>query len=327
MTIQSLFRPAFGLSNNHLQTVLPYLYSVPSNKHFTEQNIELDDGDFLNLCWSGKAVNGEAIIVIFHGLESSIDSHYAPKLMHALKQQGLTSLLMHFRGCSGKPNRLARSYHSGETGDARYILNWLRRKYPDSPLFAVGYSLGGNMLLKLQAEYGVNSPLDAAVSVSAPIQLNLCANRMNVGLSRLYQWHLVNHLKQKILDKYAFIDYGKLIHIQRDEIKQLKTFWQFDDLVTAPLHGFKNVADYYRQSSAHQYLKDIKTPTLMIHALDDPFMTPEIIPDDSELSTSVEFELCQHGGHIGFIAGSAFEPVFWLQQRIPEYLLKFMPSS
>ena len=327
MIKKSQFRPAFGLANSHLQTLLPYLFNNARDERFTEQTLELEDGDFLDLSWSGEPVNGKPVVVVFHGLESSIDSHYAPKIMQSLKQHGWTSLLMHFRGCSGKPNRLARSYHSGETGDARYLLHWLRQQYPDSPLLAIGYSLGGNMLLKLLAEYGINSPLEAAVSVSAPIQLNLCADRMNHGLSRLYQWHLVKCLKQKIVDKVDTFDYKKLINMGIDDIKQLNSFWKFDDLITAPLHGFSGVNDYYGQSSARQYLNEIRTPTLMIHALDDPFMTPEVIPTATELSDSVEFELSQHGGHIGFITGSLHKPIFWLQQRIPQYLSNFIVSQ
>ena len=327
MIIKSQFRPAFGFANPHLQTLLPYLITQPDNKHLTEQTLELDDGDFLDLSWSGEPVNGKPIIVIFHGLESSIDSHYVPKIMRALKQRGWTSLLMHFRGCSGRPNRLARSYHSGETGDARYLFDWLGEHYPDSPLTAIGYSLGGNMLLKLQAEYGTDSPLQAAVSVCAPIRLNLCADRIDQGFSRIYQRVLIKCLIQKVLDKADFINYQDLIGMSTEKIKHIKTFWEFDGLITAPLHGFKDVHDYYAQSNSHQYLKDIKKPTLMIHALDDPFMTPEIIPDDSDLSASVEYELCQNGGHIGFISGSLHKPVFWLQQRIPEYLSNFIPQD
>ena len=320
MIIESQFRPASGLTNPHLQTLFPYLITDTSRRDFTEQTLELDDGDFLDLTWSGSPVNGSPIVVIFHGLESSIDSHYVPRIMQSLLENGTTSVLMHFRGCSGRPNRLARSYHSGETGDARYLLEWLIEHYPDSPLAAIGYSLGGNVLLKLQTEYGIASPLQAAISICAPLRLDLCANRIKKGFSRTYQHVLLDGLKQKILDKSDFIDYEKLIGMSDDAIKRIKTFWEFDDLITAPLHGFMNVHDYYRQSSSRYYLHAIRKPTLIIHAMDDPFMTTEVVPDESELSDAIEFELCQHGGHIGFIAGSIFNPVFWLQKRIPEYL-------
>ena len=327
MIIQSQFRPAFGLSNPHVQTLLPFLLKKAGNDKYRQQTLELVDGDFLDLSWLGEPKDGRPIVVLFHGLEGSIDSHYAKTIMQALHQQGWLALLMHFRGCSHRPNRLAHSYHSGETEDARYLLGWLKQTYPNSPLAAVGISLGGNMLLKLQAEYGDQSPLKAAVSVCAPVQLNLCSQRLNKGLSRIYQRHLITRLNQKLCNKIKQFNFEELIGLSKNDIKQIKTFWQFDDRVTAPLHGFKDVHDYYARSSARQYLKDIKKPTLMIHALDDPFMQQKIVPEESELSNSIELELSKHGGHIGFIAGSLSKPVFWLPQRISEYLYKYIEGE
>ena len=324
MIIQSQFRPAVGLSNAHLQTLLPLLLKSPGNENFIEQTLELEDGDFVDLMWTGKPENGRPIVIVFHGLEGSIDSHYATRIMPVLKQQGWTGLLMHFRGCSKRPNRLAHSYHSGETNDARYLIEWVTQTYPDSSLAAIGFSLGANMLLKLQAEYASHSPLKAAISICAPVRLDLCAQRLNQGLSRLYQHHLIGQLNQKLNSKVEQFDFERLIGLHKNEIKQIKTFWQFDDKVTAPLHGFKDVHDYYARCSARQYLKDIKATTLMIHALDDPFMTSGMMPDESELSNSVVLELSQHGGHIGFIGGRLSKPVFWLQQRIPEYLSNYL---
>jgi predicted alpha/beta-fold hydrolase len=324
MIIQSQFRPAFGLSNCHLQTVLPLLLKTRSSSDYYQHTLELDDGDFLDLSWTSKPVNGKPTVVIFHGLEGSVNSHYVKSIMHALGQCGWQAVLMHFRGCSGRPNRLPRSYHSGETGDARYVLSWIENHYPDSPLAAVGYSLGGNMLLKLQAEYGDNSPLEMAVCVCAPVQLDLCANRLMQGLSRFYQRHLMTSLKDKCLAKADKFDFEKLIGMSRNHIKKIKTFWQFDDVVTAPLHGFENVDDYYARSSSRQYLKAITKPTLMIHALDDPFMSADIVPDEGDISESVVLEVSRYGGHVGFIAGSAGKPVFWLPKRITEALSSYM---
>lgn len=147
---------------------------------------------------------------------------------------------------------------------------------------------------------------------------------MNKGFSRLYQQHLISRLKQKILNKSKYIDYQQLISMSTKDIKLLKTFWQFDDLVTAPLHNFKGVDDYYQQSSSRQYLKQITTPTLMLHALDDPFMTADVLPDNSELSSSIELELSKHGGHIGFMAGNIFKPNYWLETRVTRYLENYL---
>ena len=324
MITQSQFRPMYGFSNPHFQTLLPFLLIKTVKQKYSQQTLELDDGDFLDLSWLGEMKNGRPIVVLFHGLEGSVDSHYAKTIMHALHRQGWTALLMHFRGCSGRPNRLAHSYHSGETKDARYLLGWLKQKYPASALAAVGVSLGGNMLLKLQAEYGEHSPLKATVSICAPVRLDLCAKRLDQGLSRIYQRHLIQQLNNKVANKSEQFNFEERIGLNKKTIKKIKTFWQFDDRVTAPLHGFKDVNDYYGRSSARQYLKDIRKPTLMIHALDDPFMTRESVPDESELSESIELELSQHGGHIGFVSGSLTRPVFWLPERLVEFIFRFI---
>jgi predicted alpha/beta-fold hydrolase len=231
---------------------------------------------------------------------------------------------MHFRGCSGRSNRKPHSYHSGETGDARFVIEWLRTRFPQSALSAVGYSLGGNMLLKLQAEYADDSPLQAVVSICAPIRLDMCANRMNQGFSRIYQRYLIRHLNRNLKLKAEQFEDGNIPGIDIDGLWRLRNFWQFDDQVTAPLNGFKDVNDYYTRSSARQYLKQIQKPTLMIHALDDPFMPADVVPDESELSTAVQLEISQHGGHVGFVAGSFYKPVYWLEQRIPEYIDEYL---
>ena len=324
MILQSTFKPAFGLSNSHAQTLLPTF--IRNRLKFTgyEETLELDDGDFLDLMWTEKPQKKKPIVIVFHGLEGSIDSPYAKGIMLAIKRQGWTGLLMHFRGCSGQSNRLPRSYHSGETEDAKILINWLQQNFPDSPLAAVGFSLGGNMLLKLQAELGKLSPFKAIVSVCAPMILSACADKLNQGFSKIYQRHLIGNLKRKLIVKARLHNYEKLINLNFDKIKSLNSFWQFDDLVTAPLHGFKGVEDYYTQSSSMQYLKNIKKPSLILLALDDPFMTKDIIPEEVELSSSTQLELSQHGGHVGFISGSIKNPQFWLEERIPEYLSEYI---
>jgi len=317
--LTSQFKPASGLGNPHLQTLLPAFLQRKNNISYQTQTLELDDGDFLDLAWTEPPAN-KPIVIIFHGLEGSINSPYAKGIMAALKKQGWTGLLMHFRGCSGRANRLPRSYHSGETGDAKELLRWLKQNHPDAPLAAIGYSLGGNMLLKLQGELGESTPFKAAVSVCAPLMLNDCASRLNQGLSKFYQRHLIKIMKQKLLAKARKFDLKKLINIDEQAIKKLTTFWQFDDRVTAPLHGFKGAEDYYTKCSARQYLKNIQSSTLIIQALDDPFMTADIIPDESELSEHIQLELSEHGGHIGFLSGHFLKPDFWLEQKIPEFL-------
>ena len=326
MIIKSQFTPAPGLHNPHLQTLFPSLIYKRSGPDFIEQSIELDDGDFLDLAWTHKPRANKPIVVLFHGLEGSSNSHYIKGLMASIQRTGWTGVLMHFRGCSARQNRLARSYHSGDTADAKYMLSWLQQQYPDSPLAAVGFSLGGNMLLKLLAELGTKSPLLAAVSVCAPLVLNDCALRLQSGFSRFYQKHLLNCLKSSLLEKAKYHDYSKLINLDIANLDQIKSFRTFDDLVTAPLNGFKDVDDYYKQCSSRQYLNQIKTPALIIHSLDDPFMTPDTAPEADELSDSVVLELSETGGHVGFVGGSLFKPEYWLDSRVPDFLSGYLEA-
>ena len=239
--------------------------------------------------------------------------------MHSLTKTGYNTVLMHFRGCSGKVNTLPRSYHSGETGDALYFINSLKNRFPETRLFAVGYSLGGNMLLKLLGEFKDNSPLSGAVSISPPMELDTCANAINQGFSHIYERHLVNDLKKGLIKKYAVNDIESYIGINIKGVKKLKTFWEFDGTYTAPIHGFESAQDYYTKCSSRQFLKDIHTPTLIIHSSDDPFMNTQMIPKKNEMSKNVHLELTKHGGHVGFIAGTFFSPEYYSEIKIVNF--------
>lgn len=324
MILKSKFKPAIGLSNPHLQTLLPTFLHRSRKVDYIHEILELDDGDYLDLAWTELNDNNKPIVIVFHGLEGSVDSPYVKGLMMAIRARGWKAVLMHFRGCSGRINRLPRSYHSGETSDAKELINFLSQRYPDSQQAAVGFSLGGNMLLKLLSEIRDESALKAAVSVCAPLVLNSCANRLDKGLSKIYQKHLISSMKKNLRIKAEKHNYKQLINLGSSQIKALKNFRQFDHLVTAPLHGFDGVDDYYTQSSSRQYIKNIQTPSLIIQTLDDPFMSVDVIPDESELSEFTQLEISDSGGHVGFISGHLFKPVFWLEQRIPEFLSSYL---
>jgi predicted alpha/beta-fold hydrolase len=227
---------------------------------------------------------------------------------------------MHFRGCSGKENRVPRSYHSGDTADAKAWIDYLKEKYPNSPLHAVGYSIGGNMLLKLLGEEQENTPLLSAVSVSAPMDLAITAKAINRGFSKLYQQHLLKPLKIELLKKFDKFEMEPLLKIDRERVKAIKSIEEFDELYTAPINGFKSAKDYYSKCSAKQFLKDITIPALIIHALDDPFMTEKILPSkEDEVSKSLTFKISKHGGHVGFVGGSSLKPIYWLEETIADY--------
>ncbi len=320
---KSQFSPCWWGRNPHVQTLLPTLIRRNRSISTIKQRWDTEDGDFLDLAWSAlpcKALS-TPIIVVFHGLEGSIDSPYIKGLFQSIRDCGWIGVLMHFRGCSQEPNRATRSYHSGETTDAAFIIRQIKERYPQSPLFAVGYSLGGNMILKYLGEQGDKCLLDAAVAVSVPFKLDRCAARLETGFSRAYLRHLVRQLTDSMVLKMKVVDFSKQVSLTEKEIINLKTFREFDDVVTAPLHGFENADDYYNRCSSLQFLKNVKTPTLVLHSEDDPFISRDAIPSSHELSAQVKLELSKAGGHVGFISGgSPLKPEFWLEKRIPEFI-------
>lgn len=277
----------------------------------------------MDLAWTAvpSQAIGTPIIIAFHGLEGSIESPYIKGLFHSIRDHHWIGVLMHFRGCSGEPNRTTRRYHSGETNDADFIIRLIKNRYPRSPLFAVGYSLGGNMILKYLGEQGNECLLDAAIAVSVPFKLDKCAEKLEKGFSRVYLRHLTTQLIESTLVKMKLMDFSHQLSKTEKEIKKLKTFKEFDNFVTAPLHGFLNAEDYYKKCSSRQFLKKIQIPTLILQAEDDPFISNDAIPASEELSDQIEFELSKGGGHVGFISGgSPWKPQFWLERRIPEFI-------
>ena len=264
------------------------------------------------------------IVIIFHGLAGSYQSPYIQGIVKKLASNGFSSVLMHFRGCSGKENLLSRSYHSGDSGDALEFITHLTNKYTNSKLFGIGYSLGANMLLKLLGEQKELSMLKGAVAVSPPMQLDICADFMDKGFSKIYQKRLLKDLNKALDKKYDLHDMQTLIGLKREDINNLKTFWDFDDVYTAPVHGFKSAQDYYTRCSSKQFLKDIQIPTLIIHAKDDPFMSPEVIPKRDELSCSVTLEVSRHGGHVGFVSGTLLKPIYWSENRVVEFFKELL---
>ncbi len=308
--------------NPHIQTIYPTLFAKPAQPTFETERFELSDGDFVDCYWHHKPRydQNKPIVILFHGLAGSFYSPYIQQIMHALHKEGFSSVLMHFRGCGKEPNRLPRSYHSGDTADAKAWISKLHKNYPKSKLFAIGYSLGANMLLKLLGECKDQTPLQAAISVSAPLKLDICADKMDKGFSKFYQRHLLKHLKKDLLQKYIDHDMNFYIALKQKDIKNIKSFREFDDAYTAPIHGFKDANDYYNRCSAINYLKNITIETCIIFAMDDPFMTPEILPTKKQYPNNVKLCLYKNGGHVGFISGNFFNPKFLLQKRILSFI-------
>ncbi|MGE8044607.1 hydrolase [Pseudomonas monteilii] len=324
---RSPFRPAVGLGNPHLQTLWgPFIRRQPGLSR-TRERLWLDDGDFLDLDWHGPHSAQAPLVIVLHGLTGSSQSPYVIGLQRALAACGWASVAVNWRGCSGEPNRLARSYHSGISEDLAQVVEHLRRVRPLAPLHAVGYSLGGNVLLKYLGERGADSALHAAVAVSVPFRLDQCADRIALGFSRVYQAHFMRELSAHLSAKHDYLrQQGHLEGLAALErlgpLGRLRTFWDFDGKVTAPLNGFDSAQDYYRRASSRYYLGQIETPTLIIQARDDPFIFAHSLPTAEELAPGTSFELHARGGHVGFVEGSVRRPRYYLERRIPQWLLE-----
>jgi len=297
-----------------MQTLWPVLFKKRYPLDLRNERFELDDGDYLELCWSCN--NSGKTVLILHGLEGSIHSHYARGIVYRLQQSGYTSVFMHFRGCNGQPNRLSRAYHSGETGDLQQVVEHIRTVTGCYPHAAIGYSLGGNVLLKWLGESAAANPLTRAVAVSVPFQLEHAAQRLQQGVSKIYRNYLLYLLRRTYSRKFA-----RMPSPLRVDVNRLKSFHDYDDQVTAPLHGFNGADDYYRQCSSKQFLANIHVPTRIIHSQDDPFMFAHTVPQAEELSPAIDFLLTTRGGHVGFVCGNTpWSLRSWSEDRIMEYL-------
>ncbi|UPQ82512.1 hydrolase [Pseudomonas knackmussii] len=319
------FAPAWWLPGGHLQTLWnPFCRRAPSLQRRRER-LWLADGDFIDLDWHGPHDPATPLVVVLHGLTGSSSSHYVLGLQQQLADSDWASVAINWRGCSGEPNLLPRAYHSGASDDLAEVIAHLQAARPLAPLYAVGYSLGGNVLLKYLGECGATAPLQRAVAVSVPFRLDQCADRIGLGFSRVYQAHFMREMVAYVKDKQRlFADQGNTEHLsalQRlGSLKGMRTFWDFDGRFTAPLHGYADANDYYRRASSRYFLSDIRVPTLLIQAEDDPFVFRHSVPEPDELSASTTLDLHRRGGHVGFVEGSPIKPQYYLERRIPQWL-------
>lgn len=305
------YLPAAWLPGRHAQTIWPLLIKGPL-PHYRRERWETPDHDFIDLDWIDGA-RDTPCVALFHGLEGSSRSHYARRLMHAVAQVGWNGVVVHFRGCSGEPNRLPRAYHSGDSAE----IDWILRRLCDSgrrPLYAAGISLGGNALLKWLAEQGEAAAevVAAAASVSAPLDLAAANRALSSGFNRVYARHFLRTLipaaRAKAERFPGRFDLGRAT--------AASTLRDFDDAVTAPLHGFCDAADYYSRSSAGPLLGSIRVPTLLLHAANDPFMPLSAMPRPERLPPAVTLEIHRHGGHVGFVHGALPGRIDWLPARL-----------
>ncbi len=327
MTNLETFRPAWWLPGSHAQTLGARMLRRGGGVKFTRERVELPDGDFLDLDWVGAvgdvtARSDTPLVVMLHGLEGCAQSTYALEIYRVLIRHDVAAVGMNFRSCSGEPNRLPRLYHSGDTGDIAHVLTMLRSRFPRRRLGAVGFSLGGNVLLKYLGERGAgagitSAPLQAAAAISVPFDLSRGADYLERGFSRVYRQYLLKRLQGKVRAK---IDLMR-DHVDLGRVLGARTFREFDDAATAVLHGFQDAEDYYRRSSSGQFLTGVGIPTLIIHSRDDPFLPRSAVPsaavrDNPHLTGCIT----PHGGHVGFVGGPPWAPAFWAERQAGQFL-------
>jgi len=307
-----MFRSPWWLPGGHLQTIYASL-RPPPRVRLERERWDTPDGDFIDVDFAGDASAGRRL-ALFHGLEGCSDSHYARAIAAQAARQGWRVALPHFRGCSGEPNRKPRAYHSGDTEE----IDWILRRI-HSP-FVIGISLGGNALLKWLGERGdeARALVRRAATVSAPIDLPAAGRALDRGLSRLfYTRHFLSTLKPKSLAKLE--RFPGLYDAAR--IRAARRFREFDDTVTAPLHGFRGVDHYWSEAASGPWLERIRVPTLLLNARNDPFL-PEhaLVAAARKAAPCVVLEFPRTGGHAGFVSGPFPGHHGWLANRLLDFL-------
>jgi uncharacterized protein len=316
-----IYSPAWWIPGGHLQTLWGKLFRRQAAAATTVERIDTPDGDFLELHRvTGKP--GAPRVLLLHGLEGTIRSHYAQGLLNEAHRRGWAADLLIFRSCGPELNRTKRFYHSGETTDLSFTVRNIVREFPDSPLGLVGVSLGGNVLLKFLAEKpeGLPPQLKAAVAISVPFDLGRSSERINRGFSRIYQKFFLGSLKRKAAEKQ--LKFPDLAPPER--IAALKTLADFDNLITGPLHGYRDAHDYYERASSLPGLRSIRTDTLLLSAVDDPMLPPQVLDEVREIAAgnpALHLEFVEKGGHAGFITGSVpWRPFYYAEYRAGQFL-------
>lgn len=316
------FHPARWLPGPHAQTVAGRYLRPLHGVRLRRERIGTPDGDFLDLDWAevegSRPGAGSPLVLVLHGLEGSTRSAYVLETFRALAARGMRGVGLNFRTCGGEMNRAARMYHAGDSEDPAFVLGILAGRFPDAPLGAVGYSLGGNMLLKHLGEAGAATRVRAAAAVSVPYDLAGGTAKLEGSvMGRLYLGIFLRSLKEKM-------------RLRRDVLADAcdvpralaaRTLREFDDAATAPLHGFRDAAHYYEESSSGRFLDRIRVPTLLLHAEDDPFLPPERVPRGAASANPALVEaFTPRGGHVGFVAGPPWAPVYWAERAAARFL-------
>ena len=321
--LASDYKPSFLFKNRHFNTIFRPFFAFGSMKYARER-LELEDGDFLDLDFS--KVGSNTIAIALHGLEGSSDSKYIVSISKYLNRQKIDVVAMNHRGCSGEPNRLLQSYHSGHTDDLNSVIQYLKKEYNYKNIVIVGYSLGGNMTLKYLGEQEglMDNTVKCGIAISVPCDLTSSSVELQKPENKMYMNKFMQTLKPKTLQKMKQFPNSFLT---KEAIMAAKNFYDFDNLYTAPAHGFKNAEDYWEKCSCKPYLSKIKTPGLLINALDDTFLSDKCYPTEiAEKNTSFFLETPKFGGHVGFNSKIIGKNGFWLESRIFNFLKPYLEN-
>jgi uncharacterized protein len=316
------FRPAWWARGAHIQTLYGKLFRRVAPVPTRLERWDTPDGDFVDLVRLAPAAAECPHLLLLHGLEGGTQSHYAQGLFGEARRLGWGMDLLLHRSCGPELNRLPRFYHSGETEDLAFVLDRLVAERPRASIGVCGVSLGGNVLLKFLGERGERAPaaVRGAVAISVPYDLARGSRHISRGFSRVYETHFLQSLRRKVEAKRA--RYPDIADPER--LRRARTLWDFDDAVTAPVHGFRDAEDYYAKSSSLGYLHGVRVPTLLLSAVDDPFLPPAVLDevrDAARDNPALHLEFSPRGGHVGFVGGRLpWRPEYHAERRTLEFL-------
>lgn len=285
---------------------------------FRRERWELSDGDFLDVDWVDSRKTNAPLLVLFHGLEGGSRSPYARAIMAEFRRLGWQGVVVHFRGCGGEANRLSRAYHAGDAEEIGLIVERIARIYSKKGIYLAGVSLGGNALLKWLGERAQEAQglVRGAVAISAPLDLVAAGKVLDSGFNKaVYTRNFLFTLKRKALAKLDIFPHL----FDRTAVARSTTLREFDSLVTAPLHGFRDADDYWMRASSKPVLCNITVPTLLINARNDPFLPAHVLPTSDEVNATVSLEYPIEGGHAGFLTGPFPGKLTWLPKRMAEF--------
>lgn len=321
----SPYQPPWWLPGPHTQTVYPSLFGATPPVRYVRERWDTTpggkpDGDFIDVDRIAATCHAmdKPMLVVFHGLEGSSDAQYARNLMYEAASRGWRGMVPHFRSCSGEVNRLPRAYHSGDVTEIDWILARAKAEAPDQPLYVAAISLGGNATLKWLGEQGslATPVVAAAAAISAPLDLMAAGEALEHGFCKLYTWNFLKTMKRKAFEKLA-----RHPGIFRAEVAHAaRTLREYDNEITAPLHGYKDTDDYWTRASSKRGLIDVRVPTLVLNAKNDPFLPAFALPDQRDVSRDVLLDFPEQGGHVGFLHSTGNG--HWMAKRVMRFLLQ-----